>query len=322
MYIRYIFSSFLFLFFLSSMVSFSYAQIPPFRLVVEPIVPLPYTQVKVKIEPLLGKPKEITWSINGENIKEFNNQNTIEVSVYGVGVPTTVSATGIVNNKYITIVEEIFPISVTVLIEGDTYTPPGFKGASLLSPQSPIKAVANIYYKSKNGRVYTEKDFSIKWSYGGVGRKPQLGENNYLYINYSVLDNSNNRYISIKITNRDLDIDRLVQFPFYFVAPEIVLYREHQIYGPIYGKTYGVNNKLGVKAIQLVLEPFYFDNESVEKNLLSYNWSINNEISTPKGRSILLDSNDNLFITLGVDILHKNSAYYLQSDRYETYFEF
>ena len=157
---------------------------------------------------------------------------------------------------------------VDLLWQGETYTPPFYKGRALWSSQSRITLVAiphglgdprNLYYKwTKTGTVLG--------NINGVGRN-----------SISFVDSVLSRPQSIKVDI--LDSDKTVLATAYAnvapVKPFLAIYENNPLYGFMFHKETSNTYRLEEKEVTFTAFPFFFSVLDNEDGAMDYEWRTN-----------------------------------------------
>lgn len=240
-----------------------------------PANPQPNQTVQITIESysINLDSAQITWSVNGKQVKKGMGIKNISTQTGKLGTETSVSITVSTGAETFTKNISIVPASVSILWEARTYTPPFFKGKALFSHQSNIVFVAAPRIMA-NGREIPKENLIYTWSKNGTVLGDQNGYGRYtLAITGSII--SRPLSIDLEVSDPNTGITAFDTIDIAPIEPEITTYVVDPLYGVQYNKAIRGTLPLIGKEVTLTAVPYYFSNVGSTLGNVSYNWSIN-----------------------------------------------
>lgn len=172
----------------------------------------------------------------------------------------------------------IFPSEVTLLWESlDGYTPPFYKGKTLNTKGSTIKAVAipnTNTIKSGLGNM------SYTWKNNDEVVQEASGYNkNYYTFKGDLFDGENEISVNVSSVEGNYNAENQIQIPSY--KGKVIFYKKSPTEGVLYNKALLNDSFFSGEEMSIVAEPFFLSIRNRE-NSFYYNWKINGEsIETP-----------------------------------------
>lgn len=217
---------------------------------------------------------EISWYINNNRQKTGTGLNNFSFQAPALGQPLTLAVvvTPRIGNRVIKQLTFV-PSAVDFLVEADTYTPLGYKGAALPGPYSKVKVVAipNIVnggnpVPAERINFTWEQDNQIQTNNNGTGR-------DYFIFKTGAYPGATTIKLTARAVNSGITAVDTITIP--TVPPDFVLYP----YLPLTGtKLEAVTSKLGGKGeISLKLEPYYLNKPEALNGSFIYNFTVNNK---------------------------------------------
>jgi len=156
---------------------------------------------------------------------------------------------------------------VDILWQGETYSPPFYKGRDLWSRQSNITLVAvpqglgnpaNLNYRWSRNTV-------VLGSLSGIGR-------NFLSLEDSVISRPQTIRVSIFAGETRLATDVIQIVP---VSPSLVIYESNPLYGFMFHKKVSETYPLGNREVTFTAFPFFFSVADRSGSDIEYQWGSN-----------------------------------------------
>lgn len=225
---------------------------------------------------------KISWLLNNELVNAGIGKKTFSFTTDGQSAQKVVEAmietvNGSVINKSVTIT----PNSVDLLWEAyNTYTPPFYRGKTLVPNEGMVKAVAVPTSNQILGYSYKWKqDANNKPDSSGYGKNSYIFKNSYLdsgnVVEVAVADLFGNSVGSGKLSLKTID-------------PKILFYKEDPELGILWEETLENGFVINKDGETIVAEPYFFSNKNLNTSDLSFKWSLNGEmIETPNPKNIL-----------------------------------
>lgn len=172
--------------------------------------------------------------------------------------------------------------TIDLLWEADTSTPVWYEGKALASPDSSVRVVALPFFQAKNGTRLASEQLTFDWrkdgrplpSVSGVGRSS-------LTYTAGGVGTAANIEVTITYPAESLALRQSVLIP--VVAPEVRLYEAEPLWGPLTNLVLPTNLQVAKPEIAVTATPFFFSNDAVRQNNLTYRWRLN-------GQPIVTDS--------------------------------
>ncbi len=217
----------------------------------------------------------IVWTIDGKVFKSGKGVRTIEFTTGDSGKTTTLKVSVTTKEgEVITNTIPIRPISVDLIWQSESYTPPFYRGKALFSPQDTITFIAVPHIPSSNGSEISPKNLIYTWSKNGSVMESDsgYGKNTYTFTQ-SVIARAMD--ISVKVTSSNTND---VGFKLITIAPTepaVMLYKKSPLYGIEFQKTLVGDIDLNdSKEIDVLAVPFFFGTTNPAQ-WLTYKWNIN-----------------------------------------------
>ncbi len=255
---------------------------------VNPNNPAPYEDVTITLTSYATDLNKaiIVWKTSGNTVLSGigktsysfkasgpNTANIFDITITPVGSMTTI-------NKRVAIT----PSEIEIMWESvNGYTPPFYKGKSLPSSGSLIKAVAipnTDTIKSGSGSI----TYNWKNNNSAVLDASGYNKNSYIFKN-SMFDTKNEITVAASSVDGRYTAEKTIQIPTY--SPKIVFYKKSPTEGILYNQSLEKEADMFEDEITLVAEPYFLTLKNNETNF-TYDWKINgNNIQTPSKKSEL-----------------------------------
>ncbi|MCX6753138.1 MAG: hypothetical protein NTW62_02225 [Candidatus Nomurabacteria bacterium] len=230
----------------------------------------------------------ISWSINGKESAVGVGKKDFTFTMGNVGESLSLEAKietveGQSINKNILLT----PAEVDMLWEGyDSYTPPFYRGKTLVPEEGTFKVVAMPNLTTTYGHMNPE-NLSYIWKQDDNGQ-PQAsgwGKNYYTFKN-SYLDKNN----KIEVTASDITgaTNATGNLTLYTANPEILFYENNPNLGINYSSVINNGFNINKKGETFVVEPYFFEPRDLSSPNLQFDWSINDtQTATPTPKNFL-----------------------------------
>ena len=136
-----------------------------FSLTANPSLPEPYAQVVVAIDDysVNAVGAEVSWSVNGEVLKDSQNERSITLDAGGLGEKQTVTVNLLAPDgtqmRATTVIE---PTVLDLVLEADTYVPSFYKGRALPGRTSLLHATAVVH----DSEGLSDSAYTYRWTLG------------------------------------------------------------------------------------------------------------------------------------------------------------
>ena len=247
-----------------------------------PTIPEPYQNLDIKLVSYatdLTK-ANIEWKSGAKTLLSGYGETEYSFTTPGPDTNTTIVISITPTNSTDKIVKEISikPSEVEVFWEAvDGYTPPFYKGKSLVSKQGMIKAVAipnTSSIKSGKGNI------SYKWKRNDDTVQDASGYNkdSYLFEN-DVLKPTESLSVTVSSVDGSYNATKDLSVPTY--SPQVVFYKKSPTEGVLYNNALINNSFMSEDEMTVVAVPYFLALNGNEGSF-HYNWSINGDsIDTP-----------------------------------------
>lgn len=266
----YVISLFLFFVYVSQV----FTQNSPMIFSVSPSIPEPYESVEITLKSGSEQVNQlalIKWFVDGKRVLTSELEKTITISMGDLGIGVTVSATiEMYNGTIYNIQKKILPMVFDVLLEGDVYTPPGYQGRNIITPQSPIHAVINILYIDEKNKRHTAKDFFFQWQFDDIPVSTDtFSGDSVLLPSLDYITDPGRIRILGNHKSKNIQIKKIMYVS--IKDPKIELYENHPLYGITFNST--LPNKLQLlQKTNIVVIPYFFDKKDVENRNMLFKW--------------------------------------------------
>ena len=214
----------------------------------------------------------------GKTSYSFTTQGPESSTIFNINI-TPVGSMSTINKSIV-----ITPSEIEIMWESvDGYTPPFYKGKSLPTSGSLIKAVAipnTSTIKSGNGSItYTWKNADST-----VLEASGYNKSSYIFKN-SLFDTANNISVTAQSVSGNYGAEKTIEIPVY--QPKLVFYKRSPTEGILYNNALNIETTMSEDEMTLVAEP-YFTSLKGKENNFTYNWQINGTgIETPSKKTEL-----------------------------------
>ncbi|MBX4210775.1 hypothetical protein KW783_02260 [Candidatus Parcubacteria bacterium] len=276
-----------------------YAQVRPnVNLIVTPQSVAPNQHVTFSIESFSFdiNSATVSWFINGKLIKKAVGEKTFNVTVGKAGTATTVLAHivapgGIVVDKTVT----LRPNTVNLIWQAKTYTPPFYKGKALFTYQSDVEFSALATIIGKNGVRVSPQNLIYTWSVNGDVQADKSGYGkNTIMISSPLIPRP--IYVQVDVTTQDKSIHSSADVTIAPLAPQVVFYENHPLYGTVYEHALPDSVHLIATEIKIAAIPYFFAGSPKD---LTFTWLVNNKQTVASERnSLVLRNNSGTGVSL------------------------
>lgn len=266
--------------------SFASAEISPSDIVlgISPEDPRPSENIKATLSSraLNLDRVNISWFLDGQKMSGGIGQKTFYFKLGNSGSSTILSGViDTIEGKSITKTIAISASDVDLLWEADdSYSPPFYKGKTLVSRQGKYKVVAMPSVSAGNKKT-NPNNLSYAWSVDGNIRANSSGwGKNYIIFSNSYLDKEN--VVEVKVSDIYGASGGSRKITLAPTSPKIVFYE--------YDKSLGIKWEESVKDSLFIneggkiikAEPYFFSPKNIESSELAFDWRLNTEKVKPQ----------------------------------------
>lgn len=232
----------------------------------------------------------IRWSTNGTTIAAGVGLTKTQITLGGLGVPTSLTATiispsgAILDSESITLT----PAVVDLLWDADTYAHPFFLGKTLPFPGAVVRAEARPVFIQNKTQI-ENADLYFEWRMNGVLLSDESGMGkNTLSIPSPALFSTG--YLSVLVSSKDgSQAKATVRIP--TKDPYLVLYRIDPLLGIDFYNALGKNNVVNDSEETFTMVPYAAPTHLLRDSRLLIEWLVN-------GVPVQTHSNDPFTISL------------------------
>lgn len=247
-----------------------------------PEIPEPYKEVQITLSSYatdLTKAR-FEWLVGGEVVLSGFGKNVYSFTAPGPNTTTNINIAITPANSLTKLTKNITlrPSEIEVVWEAvDGYTPPFYKGKSLVSQEGTIKVVAiPVSSTIKRGGG----DVSYRWKRDDDTVQEASGYNktSYTFTNNAYTETE---HISLAASSVDGSYvaGKNIEIPIY--NPKVLFYKKSPTEGVLYNKALVNNSLFAEDEITIVAEPYFLAIKDSWSNF-KYRWGVNgNDINTP-----------------------------------------
>jgi hypothetical protein len=254
---------------------------------ITPENPKPYDSVTIKLNSYstdLNKAR-IEWKSGAKIIASGVGRTSYTIDTFEINTSVVVDVFITPEGSMGSIAKRILivPTVVDLLWESvDGYTPPFYKGKSLISRESLIKVVAlPVIAQNMNTAQLTyqwKKDSQTKQNNSGFGR------NYYLFTN-DILKQKEEVSVSVSSVSGDYYSEGKIEIP--TSEPKLIFYKKSPILGVLYNKALVNDSYFPEKEFTITAEPYFLAIKEKEP-LFKNTWKVNSNLVPIQGREIIL----------------------------------
>lgn len=249
----------------------------------DPPFPTPFTETTLSLDDYsqssLGA--TITWYIDGVEQKNVRNEHSIQVESGDLGEKQVVTAR--LSRNGIAVASATYtiqPITITIILEANTYVPSFYKGRALPSADSVIRAIALVNDNSNTA----QESYSYKWRlnetvfYDG----PVKGRNTAVFS----VPHFGDGKLSLEVYDTLGKVIGEEQVTIKTVQPIFHFYEESPLRG-LSGKAITSTLPLIGDETTVRAEPYYLNTQSIVANVVDFVWKLNNKVVTTDVRNAI-----------------------------------
>jgi len=230
----------------------------------------------------------IAWALNnkeqqrgiGEKSFKFTTGKLGEITVITVAVKTK-------EGRAIAKQLIFIPAEVDILWEADTYVPPFYPGAPLVTEGSRVRLTAIPQLTTTSGRLIPSSQLTFTWRHNYRNLVQQSGRGkDYIEIT-APSASSDAPVIEITVTSPTSDATAYRKITVPVTVPEIIIYPLKPLAGVVASEAIAETYQSKAEEESFIVEPYYFTKSEVASNYLTYTWRINSEpivtnVETPR----------------------------------------
>lgn len=221
---------------------------------------------------------QISWYKDNVLVEKGVGKTSFTFNVGGLGSSDTITVIVLTKNgEQITSSKTFAPAEVDVVWEADVYTPPFYKGKSLVSHRSVVKLVAIPNFVGSNGSKINEDDLMYVWKKGTkvINGSQGVGKNT-LY--FDMQENFRDSVLTVEVSNIDDSIKAKSSISIKEIKPKVVFYENDPLLGMIFERALNQKIDLLKEEITVTAQPLFFSKDDIKNGKLEYKWRLNNKV--------------------------------------------
>lgn len=265
--------------------SFAQAILPPgyeeeVILKITPEIPAPKQNVSARVENYstdLSK-SVIVWKLDGSVKSQGVGLVNYNFTAPDSGGKTNLSVeiqkpagAGVLSKSL-----NIAPAGLDLIYEGETYTPPFYKGRSLFSHQSILNVVAMPDFYENGIKIPSdkiiynwEKDDEFIQSISGQGKSSAKFEGKLISRPFTITVVAQSPNSNIK-ARRKITINP--------IKPSVVMYENNPLYGSVFEKALNTTFNLNREELGITAIPYFFSSRDRSASNIKYSWFENGNL--------------------------------------------
>ncbi len=253
---------------------------------------------------------KISWYVDGNLKMEGVGETKTKIKAGNIGQTKEVKV--IITNKDSSKIEKIVkikPITISMIVEPQSYTPPFYRGKTLLPYEGTTKISVVTEITDLNGKKISEDNMIFKWFENSILKQGGVGKKVFNVENRIPVDGTE---IKLKIYNLNEELLAETSKILTYTLPQINIYENSPIYGILYNQAITTDYLLGEKEeIKIISEPFFFDNQI---DNIKYVWKINNILveKQENNNELILKKIDNVskgVANISIEAKNQNKIY-------------
>ncbi|TSC84536.1 MAG: Uncharacterized protein G01um101417_201 [Parcubacteria group bacterium Gr01-1014_17] len=269
-----------------------FAALPPspdaILITLSPEKPAPNTLVTATLSILSGgngATTDIQWLVNGVSVRKGKGETSASFRTGKLGSKTVLtvklSEAGEIVEKTI----NLSPASVLLVAESDGTAPPFYRGKTLFSYHGATRIVAIPFFGNAPSARANPKTLSYKWKIADRVPEGSSGVGRDTFSFYAKVPFRPTE-ITVEVESPDGSAVAEARITAEALAPAVVLYEDHPLYGALWNKALAKDTALKAPEIRVVAQPFFFN--KADAGLLKYNWTLNSQkVGSPSDNSVV-----------------------------------
>lgn len=217
---------------------------------------------------------DVRWFVNDTPVKSGVGAKRINAVAGRAGELTSIRVTAIGENGSIYSASIAFrPAEVNLLWQAQSYTPPFYKGKALMPYQGTV-LVAAIPSFTRGTSVMTPESLIYTWKEGDdvIGDSSGKGKNLFVFRGSIPM---RTKTISVLVESPDRTMSAEASIDVTPVAPRLLFYEEHPLYGLLLSKALMNTFFLAGDETRISAVPYYFETDVRKSAKLVYSWEAN-----------------------------------------------
>lgn len=232
----------------------------------------------------------ISWFVNGVQKDEGEGKTEFAITLGRSDTETSLDVRVIdISGGSASFSTILRPVELELLWEGDTYTPPLYRGRALPSPDGRIVAHAEARFFRTGGARVTPTDIIYTWRFNGTIRPESGRGRSAIRIPILGLYGEDTVSVDAKSVDGRFFVSKTVRVP--LQTPHLTLYRSHPLLGIDYHNALRDLAQVQDAEITVAALPFFAHVKSIRDRDLLYTWKV-------AGRDIPSDAINPFLLTL------------------------
>jgi hypothetical protein len=234
---------------------------------------------------------DIVWEVDGKPFKQGMGVTSITLTAGAKGMRTDIRVLMVYNDRQFLAESSFVPAGVNLLWEGVGYTPPFYKGKTLVTYGGVIKVIAIPEFYSSNGALVPRDRLIYNWEKNG---KLLLGASGVGKSSVKVYQDSllrGEEVVTVEI--RDPETNAITRSSI-SVTPRksiVALYEESPALGRLYNRALSGRYTLNKQELTLMAEPFFMTLAGRDDRAATYRWKQNGFLLVNDARSSITIQN-------------------------------
>ncbi len=263
----------------------------------------------------------ITWFINGKIVQQAYSKTSYEFTAGEVGSTDVIDVRIEEGGKVATARKVLRVSDIDIIWEGNTYTPPFYKGRSLKSPGSSVNIVAIPRVIKSNGVFYKKDELSYVWriNYSTAPYKKGRGVDSVTIQDKKPFGDFS---VTVQVKDPTGSVRAIKKIKIPSTQPKLLLYEDNPLIGINYDNA--VKNSYGIygRDATFVAEPYYMNTPSRTDPSLKYTWSVLGTEYTTPGSLTFGPGENSVSGTASLSLVVQNSKFWLQNARSNVQIDF
>lgn len=165
---------------------------------------------------------QVTWFVNNERRQGGVGLKSFTFTTGPLGTPAIIRVTAVSGTQLAQKIIDLKPGEVDLLWEADTYTPPGYMGKALPTPESWVKIWARPSLTNRSGSIIPTTNLVYKWYQNGNLLSNQSGANKDV-LRIQLGNTFDKNEIKVLVSGSD-GTEALGALDFKIATPKIIFY--------------------------------------------------------------------------------------------------
>jgi hypothetical protein len=217
----------------------------------------------------------VRWFLNKKPEREGVGEKKFSVLLGGLGTASTVSViVETLDGRKLVKEITIRPAHVELLSESSGYTPPFYRGKSLLPFQGTAFVAALPAFVDGQGEQIPAAELIYAWKENGevIGDSSGRGRNLFIVASRVPI---RAKIVSVEVASADGALRANASVEIAPIAPQLLLFEDRPLFGIEFHRALSGTVPLVSDEMRVAAIPFYFEIPARGSPRVSYNWSLN-----------------------------------------------